>query len=227
MRPARPEAADPGAAALSADAASADTQSADVASADAANADAANADAASADAASADTPSADAPSDEALRDLSRRLGAALLARGWSAATAESCTGGWVAKALTDIPGSSDWFGSGFVTYSNGAKVRMLGVPAPLIASHGAVSEPVVRAMAEGAQRNSAAEVAVAVSGVAGPGGGTDEKPVGLVWFAWASADGVRAESRRFEGDREAVRRASVEHALQGLLAAAEGGEHDV
>ncbi len=170
-----------------------------------------------------------APDDAALDDaaldaLARRVGAALGARGWEAATAESCTGGWIAKTLTDIAGSSNWFGSGYVTYSNAAKRRMLGVPPALLEAHGAVSEPVVRSMAEGARERAGAKVAVAVSGVAGPGGGTAEKPVGLVWFAWAGPHGTRTESRRFPGGREGVRRATVAHALAGLAALVEGAE---
>ncbi len=164
------------------------------------------------------------PDDAALDTLARRVGAVLAARGWQAATAESCTGGWIAKALTDIAGSSNWFGSGFVTYSNAAKSRMLGVPAALLEAHGAVSEPVVRAMAEAARARAGAQTAVAVSGVAGPGGGTAEKPVGLVWFAWAGPGGTRSECRRFPGGREVVRRATVAHALEGLAGLAEGAE---
>jgi nicotinamide-nucleotide amidase len=158
-----------------------------------------------------------------LEGLARELGAALAARDWQVATAESCTGGWIAKAITDIAGSSGWFGTGWVTYSNGAKTSLLGVPADLIEAEGAVSEAVVRAMADGARRRSLADLAVAVSGIAGPGGGTPAKPVGLVWFAWASPDGVDAESRRFPGDRESVRRESVAHALRGLVERARGG----
>lgn len=161
-------------------------------------------------------------SSDELEGLARELGAALAARGWHVATAESCTGGWIAKAITDIAGSSGWFGAGWVTYSNGAKTSLLGVPADLIEAQGAVSEAVVRAMAEGARKRSLADLAVAVSGIAGPGGGTPEKPVGLVWFAWASPDGVDAESRRFRGDRESVRRESVAHALRGLVERARG-----
>lgn len=135
------------------------------------------------------------------------------------ATAESCTGGWVAQAATAIAGSSAWFDRGFVTYSNPAKTDVLGVPAALLARHGAVSEPVARAMAEGALARSRAQVAVAITGIAGPDGGTAEKPVGTVWFAWAmQGQGTRAEQRRFGGDREAVRRQSVAIALEGLLA---------
>lgn len=160
--------------------------------------------------------------DRDLAVLAERLGAALRARGWTLATAESCTGGWIAKAVTDIPGSSEWFVAGYVVYSNDAKVRMLGVPSETIAEHGAVSEPVVVALAEHARRDSGAQLAVAVSGVAGPGGGTSAKPVGTVWFAWSGPDGTRAERRRFDGDRESVRRQSVAVALRELIAITAG-----
>ncbi len=156
--------------------------------------------------------------DAALEALARRVGEALAGAGLRLATAESCTGGWIAKAVTDVAGSSGWFDRGFVTYSNAAKERMLGVPAEAIAAHGAVSEPVVRAMAAGALAASRAQVTVAVSGIAGPGGGTPEKPVGTVWLAWARAGaGVRTRLARFAGDREAVRRQTVRAALEGLL----------
>ncbi|HEY8518681.1 MAG TPA: CinA family protein [Gammaproteobacteria bacterium] len=158
------------------------------------------------------------PSDAELEDLARRVGRACVARGLRAGAAESCTGGWIAKAVTDIAGSSGWFEGGFVTYSNAAKTRELDVPAALIETHGAVSEPVAIAMAEGARRRLGVDLAVAVSGIAGPGGGTAEKPVGTVWFAWADAEGTVSERRHFPGDREAVRRATVKHALEGLLA---------
>lgn len=158
------------------------------------------------------------PTDAALAGLARRLGAALGARGWRVATAESCTGGWIAKAMTDVPGSSRWFETGFVTYANDAKSRELGIAAATLDAHGAVSEPVVAAMAEGARRRSGAEVAVAVSGIAGPDGGTAQKPVGTVWFAWAFPEGVRSECSVFAGDREAVRRHAVACALEGLIA---------
>jgi nicotinamide-nucleotide amidase len=138
------------------------------------------------------------------------------ARGWHITTAESCTGGLIAGLLTAIGGSSDVVDGGAVTYSNAAKTRMLGVPAELIATHGAVSEPVARAMAEGAKATAAVDLGIAVTGVAGPGGGTVEKPVGLVWFGLASAAGITAESRIFPGDRTAVRLATVRHAI-GLL----------
>ena len=132
------------------------------------------------------------------------------------ATAESCTGGLIAAACTDLSGSSNWFERGFVTYSNAAKTELLGVPAALIAAHGAVSEPVVRAMAGGAVARSRAQVAVAVTGVAGPTGGSADKPVGTVWFGFALPGQLVTETRRFEGDRAAVRAATVAHALQRL-----------
>jgi len=137
------------------------------------------------------------------------------------ATAESCTGGWIAKALTDIAGSSDWFVEGFVTYSNQSKVRRLGVPRAVLQKKGAVSEATVRAMAAGALRRSKAQVAVAVTGIAGPGGAVPGKPVGTVWIGWATRSGsaIRssAEVRHFRGDRETVRRKTVRAALLGLL----------
>lgn len=138
-------------------------------------------------------------------------------KGWFMATAESCTGGLIAAACTDLAGSSNWFERGFVTYSNEAKTEMLGVAAELIDQHGAVSEAVARAMAQGALAHSRAQAAVAVTGVAGPGGGSPDKPVGTVWFGWATPAGVVSEVRRFEGDRASVRRATVAHALQRLL----------
>jgi nicotinamide-nucleotide amidase len=153
-----------------------------------------------------------------IRELSIDLGAALSARGWTAATAESCTGGLVAGAITDIAGSSGWFDRGFVTYSNEAKVELLGVRAETLARHGAVSEGTAREMVAGALERSLASIAVAVTGIAGPGGGTADKPVGLVWFAWAVRGGsVDAISHRFPGDRAAVRDGSVGAALAGLL----------
>jgi nicotinamide-nucleotide amidase len=148
--------------------------------------------------------------------LVEQLAARLLARRWLLTTAESCSGGLIAGACTDLSGSSNWFERGFVTYSNAAKTELLGVSAPLIAQHGAVSEPVARAMADGALRHSAAQVAVAVTGVAGPTGGTADKPVGLVWFAFALPGRVLSEQMNFPGDRAAVRAASVQHALQRL-----------
>lgn len=156
--------------------------------------------------------------DEAIEALAADLGGRLASRGWMVATAESCTGGWIAKALTDVPGSSGWFDRGFVTYSNAAKQAMLGVREDTLSRLGAVSEEVVREMAIGALSQSLAQVAIAVSGIAGPGGGSPEKPVGTVWLAWAlPQSGVAARAYRFEGDREVVRRQSVIAALQGLL----------
>jgi nicotinamide-nucleotide amidase len=132
-------------------------------------------------------------------------------------TAESCTGGWVAQAVTSVAGSSEWFERGFVTYSNDAKQELLGVLAATLQLHGAVSEQTAREMAQGALARSKGTVALSVTGVAGPGGGTAEKPVGMVCFAWARGGTVHAETRRFPGDRESVRRQSVIHALEGLL----------
>ena len=147
-----------------------------------------------------------------------RLATALQARGWRLATAESCTGGLIAAACTALAGSSTWFERGFVTYSNEAKTELLGVPAGLIAAQGAVSEAVARAMAEGALAHAHAEIAVAVTGIAGPGGGSPGKPVGTVWMAWAwrAAPGtVHTHTRllRLSGDRHAVRAATVNEAL--------------
>ena len=137
--------------------------------------------------------------------------------GWRMATAESCTGGMIAAACTDLPGSSAWFDRGFVTYSNEAKTDMLSVPAELIGRHGAVSEEVACAMAQGAVAGSRAQATVAVTGVAGPGGGSAEKPVGTVWMAWATPAGVVSERCHFDGDRTAVRQATVQRALQRLV----------
>jgi nicotinamide-nucleotide amidase len=132
--------------------------------------------------------------------------------------AESCTGGWVAKLLTDIPGSSRWFECGLVTYSNAAKIKLLAVPESVLATHGAVSQETVTAMALGALRVSQADLAIAVSGIAGPDGGSPDKPVGLVWFAWAGPGGwLVTEARHFVGDRQAVRAQAAVTALQGLL----------
>ena len=154
-----------------------------------------------------------------LEKLAAEVGIQLAKRKWMLATAESCTGGWVAAAMTAIAGSSAWFERGFVTYSNEAKREMLGVPAELIERHGAVSEEVARAMAAGALRHSWAQIALSITGVAGPSGGSAEKPVGLVCFGWAVGNlSQMVETKRFLGDREAVRRASVIHALQGVLA---------
>ena len=147
------------------------------------------------------------------------LADALRARGWRMATAESCTGGMIAAACTDLAGSSDWFERGFVTYSNEAKTAMLGVPADVIAAQGAVSEEVARAMAQGALQHAPVQLTVAVTGIAGPGGAVPGKPVGTVWLAWATAAGVHAERLQLTGDRAAVRAATVQAALQRLLQA--------
>ena len=161
--------------------------------------------------------------DDTLSALATQVGARLKAQGLMLATAESCTGGWVAQAVTAISGSSDWFERGFVTYADAAKREMLGVSADTLARHGAVSEQTARAMAAGALAHSSAQVAVAVTGIAGPTGGSPEKPVGTVCFAWSRKDAVlRAQTRRFEGDRESVRRQSGVGALEGVLALLEG-----
>ncbi|MEZ5542716.1 MAG: CinA family protein [Pseudomonadota bacterium] len=150
--------------------------------------------------------------------LSERLGTQLQARGMWLAVAESCTGGWVAKCLTDVPGSSRWFERGFVTYSNAAKQEMLGVPAATLQQHGAVSEPTVAAMAAGVLGHSPADLALAISGIAGPGGAVPGKPVGTVCFAWATRRGAtRIETRLFAGGREQVRRAAVIHGITRLI----------
>lgn len=134
------------------------------------------------------------------------------------ATAESCTGGLIAAACTDLAGSSAWFERGFVSYSNESKTELLGVPAPMIAEHGSVSQAVARAMVAGALAHSRAQVALAVTGVAGPSGGSADKPVGTVWFAWATPQGQWADKQVFAGERTEVRRATVAHALATLLA---------
>ncbi len=158
------------------------------------------------------------PNTYALETLAAQLGALLRINGQKVATAESCTGGWVAQCLTAIAGSSDWFERGFVTYSNQAKQEMLGVAQDTLSSHGAVSEPTAAAMAVGALRHSHADWALAITGVAGPTGGDADKPVGTVCFAWASVDGLcETQLCHFDGDRQAVRAQSVAHALSGLL----------
>jgi nicotinamide-nucleotide amidase len=160
------------------------------------------------------------PEDPAINELATTLVRELNSKKRAVATAESCTGGWIAKALTDVPGSSGCFGYGIVSYSNGAKESMLGVKNRTLAERGAVSEPVVREMAEGALRLSGADIAVAVSGVAGPDGGSDDKPVGTVWFAWSvrgpGAITTDTDRRRFEGNRESVRMQTVIHGLKGV-----------
>jgi nicotinamide-nucleotide amidase len=157
--------------------------------------------------------------DTRLYDLAERAGRALEARHFMVATAESCTGGWVAEAITAVPGSSGWFERGFVTYTYISKREMLGVKAETLSAHGAVSEACVREMVRGALAASHAQVALAVSGTAGPSGGTPDKPVGTVCFAWQAEGGTPSSvTLRFAGDREAVRRQSVAYALEGLIA---------
>ena len=150
--------------------------------------------------------------------LAIEAGARLRARGWLLATAESCTGGMIGAAITDVAGSSAWFERGFITYSNEAKFELLGVPADLIAAAGAVSEVVAQAMAVGALAQSHANASVSVTGIAGPGGATPGKPVGMICFGWAFRDApVATETRIFDGDRAAIRLAAVRHSLQGLI----------
>ncbi len=162
---------------------------------------------------------ANPPTDPQLSRLAEQVGQAFLQRGLTLACAESCTGGWVAKLVTEVAGSSAWFDRGFVTYSNAAKQDMLDVPAELIAAEGAVSEAVVAAMTAGALTHSHADWSLAISGVAGPDGGTASKPVGTVWLAW-QCRGRQADTRMqvFDGDRDAVRRTACHAVLQGLLA---------
>lgn len=156
--------------------------------------------------------------DDEMYRLAEEVGNALRQRAMMLVTAESCTGGWVGEAVTAVPGSSGWYDRGFVTYTNAAKQEMLGVAAATLDTYGAVSEQTVREMASGALHNSRAQAALAISGIAGPGGGTAEKPVGTVCIAWALANGVVASERReFAGDRREVRQQAVERALQGLL----------
>jgi nicotinamide-nucleotide amidase len=162
--------------------------------------------------------------DNALITLAAELQAALIRRGWKLALAESCTGGMAAQTVTAIPGSSACFERGFVTYSNPSKIEMLGVQPQTLARHGAVSEETAKEMAQGALRHSPAHLAAAITGIAGPDGGSPEKPVGTVCFAWANANGyTRSATHCFAGDRDAVRRQSVETVLRGLLEFANGG----
>jgi nicotinamide-nucleotide amidase len=150
-------------------------------------------------------------------DLARRIGERLKASRERLVTAESCTGGWAAQVVTSVAGSSEWFERGFVTYSNDAKQESLGVPAGVLKKFGAVSEETAREMALGALARSKASVALSITGVAGPTGGSTSKPVGTVCFAWTGGDAVRSETRHFEGDRESVRRQSVVRALEGVI----------
>ena len=181
------------------------------------------------------------PDDARLLKLAREVGVWLAARDEKLATAESCTAGWIAKCITDVPGSSEWFLAGIASYSDESKAALLGVPARLLKSDGAVSQAVVEAMARGAIERTGADRAVAVSGIAGPAGGTEEKPVGMVWFAWARREAeigggsegegegqrkgqhkapeiiLRTRVERFQGDRESIRRQTVGRALIGIM----------
>ena len=151
-------------------------------------------------------------------DLTKTLAEILLSRNWTVSLAESCTGGLVSATLTELAGSSEWFERGYITYSNEAKTECLEVPARLIESHGAVSEPVAKAMAEGARINSGSDVAISVTGIAGPSGGTAEKPVGTVCFGWATENQTLTKTMHFNGDRQAVRQQATEFALTELIA---------
>lgn len=154
---------------------------------------------------------------ENIIDLAAKAGQALQQKNWLLATAESCTGGGIGQAVTEIAGSSEWFDCGFITYSNASKSELLNVPAALLAQHGAVSEEIAAAMAQGALSNSNADVAVSTTGIAGPGGAVPGKPVGTVCFGWASSKATHTERLVFAGDRRAVREQTVAHALQGLI----------
>ena len=157
-------------------------------------------------------------SNEELHQLAAELGDKLRARNWMLATAESCTGGWVGQLLTALPGSSQWYERGFITYANAAKIEMLGVPTETLDQYGAVSEETASAMAAGALAHSHAQATLAISGIAGPGGGTPQKPVGLVCYGWALEDGTLMSSTcRLDGDREEIRSRAVAAALRGLI----------
>lgn len=150
-------------------------------------------------------------------DTVQALARSLTARGWMLSTAESCTGGLIAAACTELAGSSEWFERGFVTYSNAAKIELLGVDPALIAQHGAVSEAVALAMARGAQHRAGTALALSVTGIAGPAGGSPDKPVGTVWLGWAVAQQLVAQRHHFAGDRSQIRQAAVRQSLTGLL----------
>ena len=151
-------------------------------------------------------------------DLTKTLAEILLSRNWTVSLAESCTGGLVCATLTELAGSSEWFERGYITYSNEAKTECLDVPAQIIESHGAVNEPVAKAMAEGARINSGSDVAISITGIAGPSGGTVEKPVGTVCFGWATESQTLTKTMHFDGDRQAVRQQATEFALTELIA---------
>lgn len=158
------------------------------------------------------------PSDQELRDLAEQLGECMMSKGMKLAAAESCTGGWLAKIITDIPGSSSWFVASVVSYSNDAKHSLLDVSADTLTEFGAVSGDTVLEMSDGLFAHTDADVAVSISGIAGPGGGSEDKPVGLVWLSWGKRDkSVLANPFNFDGDREDVRRQSVKQALENLL----------
>lgn len=165
----------------------------------------------------------DSPGDDLLQRTAARVAERLLADGLMLTAAESCTGGWVAKVCTDLAGSSAWFERGFVTYTNEAKQELLDVSAGTLADHGAVSEQTVAEMAIGALTHSRADISLSISGIAGPGGATPDKPLGTVCFGWKRLDRpARTERRRFEGGREQVRRQAVLHALEGILEVLDG-----
>ena len=151
-------------------------------------------------------------------DLTKTLAQILLSRNWTVSLAESCTGGLVCATLTELAGSSEWFERGYITYSNEAKTECLGVPVELIEAHGAVSEQVAKAMADGARINSESNVAISITGVAGPSGGSVEKPVGTVCFAWATENQVLSKTMHFDGDRQKIRQQATEFALIELIA---------
>ena len=151
-------------------------------------------------------------------DLTKTLAQILLSRNWTVSLAESCTGGLVCSTLTELAGSSEWFERGYITYSNEAKTECLGVPAELIEAHGAVSEQVAKAMAEGARMNSGSNVAISITGVAGPSGGSAEKPVGTVFFGWTTENQTLIKTMRFNGNRQMVRQQATEFALTELIA---------
>ncbi|MDF3055536.1 MAG: CinA domain protein [Gammaproteobacteria bacterium] len=161
------------------------------------------------------------PSDQILESLSTQLGELLLAKGLKLATAESCTGGGIAQIITEIPGSSAWFDRGFIPYSNLAKQQMLDVKAVTLAQHGAVSEAVARELAQGALRNSQAHISVSITGIAGPSGGSPEKPVGTVWIGYATKDTVAADCYHFSGNRHAVRKQTILTTLETLISVAQ------
>lgn len=150
-------------------------------------------------------------------DLTRTLAEILLSKNWTVSIAESCTGGLVCATITELSGSSEWFERGYITYSNKAKTECLGVPAKIIEAHGAVSEAAAKAMAEGARINSGSNVALSITGVAGPSGGTPEKPVGTVWFGWATENQTQTKTMRFDGDRQKVREQATKFTLTELI----------